>query len=61
MDSATAQHRTFAALFGMVQRQAAMQSFVEAFWLLGIIFLIIVPLIFIMRKPTSHGPGAMAH
>ncbi|HEV2350994.1 MAG TPA: DHA2 family efflux MFS transporter permease subunit [Terriglobia bacterium] len=61
MDSATAQHRTYAALFGMVQRQAAMQSFVEAFWLLGIIFLLIVPLIFIMRKPKSHGAEVMAH
>ena len=61
LDSVTAKNRTFAALFGMVQRQAAMQSFVEVFWLLGLIFLLLVPLIFVMRKPQPHGAEVMAH
>jgi DHA2 family multidrug resistance protein len=60
-DPPTAAHRAYAALFGMVQRQAAMQSFVEVFWLMGIIFLAILPLIFIMRRPKSHGTDFVAH
>ena len=60
-DPPSAAHRAYAALFGMVQRQAAMQSFVEAFWLLGIIFLAITPLIFVMRRPKAHGSEFAAH
>ncbi len=60
-DSASATHHAYAALFGAVQRQAAMQSFVEAFWLLAVMFLAIVPLIFIMRRPKGHGAEIAAH
>ena len=38
-DAVTATNRAYAALFGMVQRQAAMVSFVGLFQLLGILFL----------------------
>ncbi|HEV2231837.1 MAG TPA: DHA2 family efflux MFS transporter permease subunit [Terriglobia bacterium] len=60
-DSASATHQAYAALFGMVQRQAAMQSFIEVFWLMGVIFLAIVPLVFIMRKPQHHHADIAAH
>lgn len=60
-DRATATHRAYAALFGMVQQQGSMQSFVEAFWVLGIIFLAIVPLVLIMKKPKGHGTAAGVH
>jgi DHA2 family multidrug resistance protein len=60
-DPPTASHRAYLALFGMVQRQSAMQSFVEAFWLLAIIFLALVPLIFIMKKPKAHSTDFAAH
>ncbi len=61
IDPATAAERAFAATFGTVARQAAMLSFVDAFWLLGFTFLIIVPLIYIMRKPHTHGGEIAAH
>ncbi len=38
-DAVTATNRAYAALFGMVQRQAAMVSFVGLFQLLGVLFL----------------------
>ncbi|MHB8654575.1 MAG: DHA2 family efflux MFS transporter permease subunit [Terriglobia bacterium] len=60
-DSASATHQAYAALFGLVQRQAAMQSFIEVFWLMGVIFLAIVPLVFIMRKPKHHHADIAAH
>jgi DHA2 family multidrug resistance protein len=58
-DVVTATNRAYAALFGMVQRQAAMVSFVGIFQLLGILFLALVPLILLMRRPRHQlSPGA---
>jgi DHA2 family multidrug resistance protein len=52
-DVVTATQRAQAALFGMVQRQAAMLSFVQVFRFLGIVFIAMVPLIFLMRSPRA--------
>jgi DHA2 family multidrug resistance protein len=61
-DITTATDRAYASLFGTVQQQAAMASFVQVFRLLGVIFLVLLPLIFLMRRPRSGaGPGAAAH
>lgn len=54
-DSATALQRAYAAAGGMVQRQAALLSFIDAFSLLAVIFLAMIPLLFLMRKPSTHG------
>ena len=37
-DAVTATNRAYAALFGMVQRQASMVSFVDLFQMLGFVF-----------------------
>jgi DHA2 family multidrug resistance protein len=47
-------------LNGMLFRQASMVSFVMLFRLLGIIFLIMIPLVFIMRRPRRGGGGGAA-
>ncbi|MGE5246183.1 MAG: DHA2 family efflux MFS transporter permease subunit [Betaproteobacteria bacterium] len=60
-DTATATSRAHAAIFGMVQKQAAMVSFVGLFWLLGMMFVVMVPLVLIMRRPRTHGRPAAAH
>lgn len=60
-DLSTATQRAYGAVFGLVERQAAMLSFLDAFWLLGAIFLVLTPLVFIMRKPKTHGPAVGAH
>jgi MFS transporter, DHA2 family, multidrug resistance protein len=57
-DGVTATERAYAAVFGTVQRQAAMVSFVDLFRLLGFIFLLLVPLVFLMRRPK--GKAAVA-
>lgn len=57
-DAATSTRRAYDALFGMVQRQAAMLSFNQVFWLLGILFLLMMPLVFLMRRPTRRAPVA---
>lgn len=40
----------------MVLRQAAMLSFVEAFWVMGVIFLGMLPLLFLLRNARSLHP-----
>ena len=60
-DVATATARANAALFGMVQRQATMVSFVGIFQLLGVLFIALVPLVLLMKRPKRGGPAAAAH
>jgi DHA2 family multidrug resistance protein len=59
-DLATANRRAYAALYGMVERQAAMLSFNHTYWLLAILFLLMIPLVVLMRRPT-HAGGAPMH
>jgi hypothetical protein len=47
-------------LYGMVQQQAAMLSFVEAFRIMGYLFLAIVPLVLLMRPARQARPTASA-
>jgi DHA2 family multidrug resistance protein len=60
-DAVTASERAYAALFGMVQRQAAIVSFVGLFQLLGIMFLALLPLVLLMQRPRTRGPVQGAH
>jgi DHA2 family multidrug resistance protein len=63
-DVVTAAHRAEAAMFGMVQRQATMVAFVSIFQLLAIVFLAMVPLVLLMKRPKSRGgrgAAAAAH
>jgi MFS transporter, DHA2 family, multidrug resistance protein len=59
-DAATATQRAYAAVFGTVQRQATMVAFVDLFRLLGIIFLLLLPLVLLMRRPRGR-EAAAAH
>ena len=54
-DAATSSRRAYDALFGMVRQQAAMLFFNQVFWLLGMLFLLMVPLVFLMRRPARRG------
>jgi DHA2 family multidrug resistance protein len=46
-------------IYNLVQQQAAMLSFNEVFWLLGVAFLVVIPLLFLMKK-TGLVKGAVA-
>jgi DHA2 family multidrug resistance protein len=54
-DPTTATQRAYAAMFGMVQRQAAMMSFNHTYLFLAILFVIVMPAVFLMRRPKSRG------
>lgn len=61
-DVATATQQAYGAVFGMVQRQAAMLAFVRSFRLLGFMFFALTPLVFLMKKPKGGGgAGAAMH
>ena len=60
MDFATATRQAYAALFGMVQRQASMLSYSNIFFFMGMVFLVVVPLLLLMRRPRGgRAPIAM--
>ena len=50
-DAKTALDRAYAALQGLVQREASVLSFIDTFYLLGVIFIAMIPLLFLMRRP----------
>jgi MFS transporter, DHA2 family, multidrug resistance protein len=60
-DPVTASRRAYAALFGLVQQQAAMVAFIEVFRLLALIFLLLLPLLFLMKRPQTRGEATAAH
>ena len=60
-DPVTATHQAYGALWGMAQRQAAMLSYNDVFRFLGGMFLIMLPLLFLMRKPKPGTGSAMTH
>jgi len=60
-DIVTATNRTYAVLFGMVQRQATMVAFVGIFQLLGVMFLLLIPLVLLMRRPHGSSAPTGAH
>ncbi len=60
-DAVTAAQRAQTILYGELQRQAAMLSFIDVFWILGVFCLAMMPLMLIM-KPRPHGaPTVLAH
>ena len=63
-DSLTASRKALAALYGMVQQHAAMLAFVEAFWIMGVVFLLMIPFLpllqYTRKRPTAK-PATMLH
>src|SRR5271169_3078234 len=53
--AANAAARAQGMVYSMIQRQAAMLSFLDDFKLLGIIFFAIIPIFFLMKRPKMSG------
>jgi DHA2 family multidrug resistance protein len=56
-DPAAATQKAYAMVFGVVQRHAAMLAYIDTFLLLAIMFIAVIPLILIMKKPSLGGGG----
>ena len=60
-DVTTATQRAYLILHGMVMRQASMVSFVAVYRLLGVLFLVMLPLVLLMKRPSKGSAPAAAH
>jgi DHA2 family multidrug resistance protein len=58
IDPVTATRKAYAVLFGMVEQQSSMISFNYVFGFMTLVFLFMIPLIFILRRPQRKGPAA---
>ena len=52
-----ADQRAYGAMFGLVEQQAAMRAFVDMFRLMTVMFLLMIPLLLLMRKPKKDEGG----
>jgi len=58
---ADAQTQANGMAYGLLQRHATMLAFVDDFWLMGLTFLSLVPLMFLMKKSRPHRASVSAH
>ena len=56
LSQSDAAHKSWGAIYLMVQQQAAMLSFVEAFWVMGVIFWAMAPLLLLLRNARDLHP-----
>jgi MFS transporter, DHA2 family, multidrug resistance protein len=52
-DNYTASRKALGVMYGMVQQHATMLSFVEAFWVMGVMFLAMLPFVLLLRNPRK--------
>ena len=57
-DRSTAHMQSLAVLYGILNQQSALLSFMEAFRVMGILFLAIVPFVLLMRRARQAGAVA---
>ncbi|HTZ31823.1 MAG TPA: DHA2 family efflux MFS transporter permease subunit [Methylomirabilota bacterium] len=58
---ADATARAQGMVYGIIQRQAAMLSFLDDFKLLGVVFFAIIPIFFLMKRPKMGGGNVPVH
>ena len=57
--AAEAMQKAYALLQANVTRQASMLAYIDNFWLLGVAILVMVPLVFLMKRPRPGGAIAV--
>jgi DHA2 family multidrug resistance protein len=53
--------RAKAMIYGLVKQQAAMLAFIDNFRVLGLVFLLMIPLVFLMKRTTPRAGAVQAH
>jgi DHA2 family multidrug resistance protein len=59
--AANASAQAHGMIYGTIQRQAAMLAFLDNFKMLGIMFLVVIPILVLMRRPKMRGGGVPVH
>jgi MFS transporter, DHA2 family, multidrug resistance protein len=54
--AADALHQAQALLYAMVQKQAALLSYIDGFWLMSVVLIALLPLVFVIRRTGHAGP-----
>lgn len=60
-DAVTASRKAVAALYVLVQKQAAMLAFVEAFWIMAVLFLLMLPFLVLLQSSKPKLKAAEVH
>jgi DHA2 family multidrug resistance protein len=50
-----------ALIYGMVKQQASMLAFIDNFWVLAVVFLAMIPLVFLMKKTSPRKAAVAVH
>ncbi|HMC63151.1 MAG TPA: hypothetical protein VKJ01_28410, partial [Candidatus Solibacter sp.] len=58
-DPSAAVRQSYIAAWGMVQRQAAMLAFLDTFRAMAVVFLLVLPFLLIMKRPSHRGGGGV--
>jgi DHA2 family multidrug resistance protein len=61
LDPYSAEQGAPAVVAGMVRRQASMISFNQTFWILGILFLLVLPFVLLMKRPRKEARASASH
>jgi MFS transporter, DHA2 family, multidrug resistance protein len=56
VDMATADKTSLVIIYGNVQRQAGILSYNHIFWIVGITFLLIIPFLLLLKRPSHDDP-----
>jgi DHA2 family multidrug resistance protein len=56
-----ADSKALAMMYGMVRRQAGALAFNRIFFIIGLAFLIIIPLLFLLKRPSNSEDVGMGH
>jgi MFS transporter, DHA2 family, multidrug resistance protein len=59
--AAHASMQAYGMVYGTIQRQAAMLAFIDNFKMLGVMFLIVIPILVLMKRPKMRGGAAPVH
>jgi DHA2 family multidrug resistance protein len=60
-DPGTAAGQAYGAVWGLVRRQASMLAFVDTFRVMAVVFLLVLPFLFIMKKPVYQKKAGPMH
>src|SRR5215475_2962822 len=52
--------QAYGMVYGLVQRQAVMKAFIDNFYMLGIVFLVVIPVLMLLKRPPK-GASAPVH
>jgi len=60
-DPVLAAHQAQGLAYGLLMRHATMLAFLDDFWLMGVVILLVVPFMFLMKKVAPHKGPDVAH